>query len=126
MLGPGTTSWYVKGEGVGMGWQGFKDSSFQLQKWLAGKAFAELSGRIVSANLMTRRIEDDDRIAITNADAVGGVAHDSVPGFVGDGFAEKSAILLVVNGDGGSSLDGGCDGHGGFQVWDFRFQVSGF
>ncbi len=76
---------------------------------------------MVCANLMTHRIEDDDRIAVTNADAVGRIAHYSVPGFVGDSFAEKGAVLLVVNGDGGSSLDCGCNGHGGFQVWDFRF-----
>lgn len=62
-------------------------------------------------NLMTRRVVSNDGAAESDTDAVGGVANDPIPAFIRDSFAEKNAIFLVVNGDGGSSLDGGCDGH---------------
>jgi len=64
----------------------------------------------MGADLAPTGVISDDRIAHANADAIGGVTQQSVAGLSG-AFAEKGAILLVVNGDGGSSLDGGCDGH---------------
>jgi hypothetical protein len=35
------------------------------------------------------------------------------------------AISFVVNIDGRTSLDGGCDGHSGFRISDLGFQISG-
>jgi hypothetical protein len=70
----------------------------------------------VGTDLNARGIVGGDQVANTHADTVARVAHQTILGFGGNGFAEDVAVPFIVYVDGGTSLNGSCDGQKGWVL----------
>ena len=71
---------------------------------------------LVGTDLAPGGIVSRDQVAGADADTVARVAHQTVLGFGGNGFAEDVAVPFIVYVDGGTSLNGSCDGHKGWVL----------
>jgi hypothetical protein len=77
---------------------------------------AQVLTGLFGADLAPGGIVSRDQVTGADADTVTRVAHQTVRGFGGNGFAKDVTVLFIVNVDGGTSLNGSCDGHR-IQCW---------